>query len=69
MECGIYPERSISYVKVGMILMGSKLKQRGSWTLMNTFYKEAVRESLRFVKWDRRSGCLVTLETFASKYF
>jgi len=23
-ECGIYPERPISYVKIGMILMGSK---------------------------------------------
>jgi len=24
MECGIYPERPISHVKIGMILIGSK---------------------------------------------
>jgi hypothetical protein len=39
-EGGIYPERPIVYVEIGMILIGSKPMQGDSWTLFITFYRQ-----------------------------
>jgi hypothetical protein len=47
MEGGIYPERPISYVKIGMILIGSKRIQEDPGIF-----------SLRFTRRDTGSLCL-----------